>query len=62
MATPYAESTVMPALRDGLVSVVKAQPGDPIDFLGKFLLLFSKNIGAEKAVSLFGWVISLEYV
>jgi hypothetical protein len=50
MASEYAESTVIPALRDGLVSVVKAQPGDPVDFLGNFLLCYAKSMEADLAV------------
>ena len=41
---------VTDAVSDGLIALVKSQPADPIDFLGNFMLHYSKSLVSSRAV------------
>jgi hypothetical protein len=48
----YIQAMVAEAVSDGLTALVKSQPADPIDFLGNFMLHYSKSLVSSKTVSL----------
>lgn len=41
----YMDSTVVPILREGLKSLNRKRPADPLQYLADFLLDSKKNIG-----------------
>ena len=47
----YIQAMVAEAVSDGLTALVKSQPADPIDFLGNFMLHYSKSLVSSKTVS-----------
>jgi len=46
----YCQAMVTDAVSDGLIALVKSQPADPIDFLGNFMLHYSKSLVSSRAV------------
>ena len=46
----YCQEHVTAAVSDGLIALVKAQPDDPVDFLGNFMLHYAKSLESSKAV------------
>ena len=46
----YCQEYVTAAVSDGLIALVKAQPEDPVDFLGNFMLHYAKSLESSKAV------------
>ena len=47
----YCQAHVTDAVSDGLIALCRAQPDDPIDFLGNFMLHYAKSLESSKAVS-----------
>lgn len=43
MDAAFLESTVAPALIQGLAATVEFQPEDSVEFLGRFLLKYAEN-------------------
>ena len=46
----YIQSLVTPAVKDALIALVKAQPADPVDFLGNFLVHYAGTLTSSEIV------------
>jgi len=51
MDAQYVKETVAPAIVEGLTAVVRSQPQDPVDFLGRFLVSYADHLEGIQKVS-----------
>jgi hypothetical protein len=56
MDAAFLESTVAPALIQGLAATVEFQPEDSVEFLGRFLLKYAENEERKAKVSCQRWI------
>lgn len=49
MDAQYVKETVAPAIVEGLTAVVRSQPQDPVEYLGRFLVSYADHLeGVQK--------------